>query len=128
MMPMIRTTSAPLAPLAAVLLAASAGAQARPGLGACTQPNLPADARCTTVTVPENREGGGRQLALNVVVLPARSAAPAREAVTFFAGGPGQSSTQITAYMGDRFAALRDTRDLLFVDQRGTGRSAPLQC
>jgi pimeloyl-ACP methyl ester carboxylesterase len=66
-------------------------------------------------------------LALNVVVLPARSAAPAREAITVFGGGPGQAATDM-GWVAEKFDALRDERDILFVDQRGTGRSAPLQC
>jgi pimeloyl-ACP methyl ester carboxylesterase len=81
------------------------------------------------VQVPENRERpGGRQIALNVVVIPATQAAPAREAITFFGGGPGQPATVFAGYMIDKLASLRGTRDLLFIDQRGTGRSGPLQC
>lgn len=96
--------------------------------GPCHPGSAP-DARCGTVRVPENRERpGGRTLALNVVVLPARSAAPARQALAVFGGGPGQAATDMAEWVGEKFDALRDERDLLFVDQRGTGRSAPLQC
>jgi pimeloyl-ACP methyl ester carboxylesterase len=90
---------------------------------------LPADARCGTLRVPENRDRpDGRQLALHVVVLPARAAAPAREAVTFFGGGPGQSATDFAGGFGELFGPVRETRDLLFMDQRGTGHSSPLEC
>lgn len=86
-------------------------------------------ARCGTVTVPENRERpGGRTIALNVVVVPARTPERAREAAIFFAGGPGQPSVPMAEGVAQRYGALREGRDLLFVDQRGTGRSAPLQC
>lgn len=116
--------------LAAALFAGSAAAQAPEFAPApCPDAGVPADARCGTVRVPENRDApGGRQLSLHVVVLPAWSAAPAREAVTFFGGGPGQAATDFAGWMGQLLAPLRETRDLLFVDQRGTGRSTPLEC
>ncbi|HEU4556403.1 MAG TPA: alpha/beta fold hydrolase, partial [Longimicrobium sp.] len=116
--------------LLTALLAAPAAAQAPTlALEACTSSGYPADARCGTLRVPENRDRpGGRQLSLHVVVLPARSAMPAREAVTFFGGGPGQAATDFVPWMGQLLAPVRQTRDLLFVDQRGTGRSSPLEC
>jgi pimeloyl-ACP methyl ester carboxylesterase len=117
-----------LAPLAA-LLAVPAAAQTPPlPLAACTVPGYPPEARCGTLQVPENRDRpGGRQLSLHVVVIPASSGAPAREAITFFGGGPGQAATDFIGIQG-LLGPARVTRDLLFVDQRGTGRSSPLEC
>lgn len=113
---------------AALLLAASARAQAPVFEPGPCHSDAPEGARCGVVRVPENREQpGGRMLALNVVVIPARSATPVRQALTGFGGGPGQAATQM-GWLADRFAELRDDRDVLLVDQRGTGRSAPLQC
>lgn len=118
-----------LAPiLAAALLASAAGAQTpafvpRP----CPTEEMP-DARCGTVSVPENRDAPGRMLALHVVVYPARTPAPAREAVVFFGGGPGQAIAQDARWIARELVAVRAERDLLFIDQRGTGLSAPLQC
>ncbi|HEX2081230.1 MAG TPA: alpha/beta hydrolase [Longimicrobium sp.] len=113
---------------AALALPAPAAAQAPAFIEHPCRDDLPG-ARCGTVTVPENREQpGGRTIALNVIVLPARAPERAREAVIFFAGGPGQPSTPMAGGFARQFAALREDRDLLFVDQRGTGRSAPLQC
>jgi pimeloyl-ACP methyl ester carboxylesterase len=118
-----------LAALAAVLLAAHAGAQTRPALGPCDQQNLPGTARCATVSVPENRQQpDGRQIALNVVVIPSTSATPVRNAITFFGGGPGQAATVFAGWMNTKLASLRGTHDLLFIDQRGTGGSGPLVC
>jgi len=48
--------------------------------------------------------------------------------VFFFAGGPGQSAIRLAAPLAAAHARLRQRRDLVFVDQRGTGLSAPLQC
>ena len=117
-------------PLAAVLLATPAAAQTpSAALGPCTGGGLPPDARCGTVQVPENRaQPGGRQLALNVVMVPARGGGPARQAMTFFGGGPGQDVAPMAGWAAQHYADLREGRDLLFVDQRGTGASAPLVC
>ena len=84
------------------------------------------DARCGTFVVPENRaEPNGRTIGLNVVVLPAL-VEPAREdAITWLAGGPGDAATEQALAGGWQSSALRMTRDLLLVDQRGTGRSKP---
>ncbi|HEU4884301.1 MAG TPA: hypothetical protein VFT45_18745, partial [Longimicrobium sp.] len=115
--------------LAAALATSAAAAHAQaPAFhpGPCP-PGIEEGARCGTVQVPENRDNPGRMLALNVVVLPARSTTPARQAIAVFGGGPGQPATSLLG-VSETFADLRDTRDLLFVDQRGTGRSAPLQC
>ena len=82
------------------------------------------DARCGTFVVPENRaEPGGRTIGLEVVVLPA-FAEPARaDAVAYLAGGPGQAATGLAAALSEQLSALNLFRDILLVDQRGTGRS-----
>jgi pimeloyl-ACP methyl ester carboxylesterase len=82
------------------------------------------DARCGTFVVPEDRtEPDGPTIGLNVVVLPA-FAKPAREdAVTYLAGGPGDAATEQAVDQGWHLSALHTFRDILLVDQRGTGRS-----
>ncbi|HYW11613.1 MAG TPA: alpha/beta hydrolase [Longimicrobium sp.] len=118
-----------LVPLAVLLALPAVGQTRSLALEPCTERGLPADARCGTLQVPENRDRpGGRQLSLYVVVIPARTAAPAREALTFFGGGPGQAIAGSAGPFGELFEPVRETRDLLFVDQRGTGRSSPLKC
>ena len=84
------------------------------------------DARCGTFVVPEDRsKPNGRTIGLHVVVLPAFSR-PAREhAVTYLAGGPGQAATELAADLSQQLNALNLYRDILLVDQRGTGRSSP---
>jgi pimeloyl-ACP methyl ester carboxylesterase len=120
----------PLSVYAAALLASAVAAQTGLVPAPCSGAGLPADARCGTFEVAENRgEPDGRRLGLYVVVLPARTAVPAREAVIFFAGGPGQASAgELPGGMNEAFGALRDERDLLFIDHRGTGASSPLRC
>jgi pimeloyl-ACP methyl ester carboxylesterase len=84
------------------------------------------DARCGTFSVPENRaEPNGRTIGLRVVVLPA-FAKPARtDAVAYLAGGPGSAATEQALAGGWQSSQLNTFRDLLLVDQRGTGGSKP---
>jgi pimeloyl-ACP methyl ester carboxylesterase len=86
-------------------------------------------ARCGTLSVPENRaEPTGRSIALKVVVLPATGKKVAPDPVVFLAGGPGGSATALADWVGNTFTAVRVHRDVLLVDQRGTGGSRPLEC
>jgi pimeloyl-ACP methyl ester carboxylesterase len=85
------------------------------------------DARCGLLEVWENREAkSGRKIHLKVVVLPARSAAPKPDPVFFFGGGPGEAIATKAGYLAD--SELRRDRDLVFVDQRGTGEPDKLSC
>lgn len=85
------------------------------------------DAFCGTYQVWENRAAkSGRKIGLKVVVLPALSASPKPDAVFFFAGGPGQAASPIAGdFAGD---PLQKERDVVFVDQRGTGEPNRLGC
>lgn len=86
-------------------------------------------ARCGTVSVAENRAmSGGRKVALNVIVLPSTSAERSLPPLYDIEGGPGNASTNSAAfYLGDG-AAYRRRRDVVLVDQRGTGGSNRLDC
>ena len=84
------------------------------------------EARCGTFVVPENRtKPDGRTIGLNVVVLPAFSKPARTDAVTYLAGGPGGAATEQAADLSRQLGALNLYRDILLVDQRGTGRSSP---
>lgn len=95
----------------------------------CTYAKMPA--RCGALSVPQNRTSrNGRMLAVHFVVVPAENAT-AKEPVFGIAGGPGQSA--IDAFEGfvqgpSVFTAAHRNRDIVLVDQRGTGRSNPLRC
>jgi pimeloyl-ACP methyl ester carboxylesterase len=88
--------------------------------------SYPDGARCAWLRVYENRESrAGRQIELRIAILPAYGTA-APDPVFFLAGGPGQA-----AAVGARIPelnALRAERDLVLVDQRGTGGSNGLLC
>lgn len=84
---------------------------------------------CGTYEVWEDRGARtGRRIGLNVIVLPARSGTPAPDALVWLHGGPGGAATESGPAIGSLLAASRETRDYLLVDQRGTGRSHPLDC
>jgi pimeloyl-ACP methyl ester carboxylesterase len=99
-------------------------------LSPCNKPGFPDDARCGTYEVFENRATKtGRKIPLRVVVIPANSPQRQPDAIAYFAGGPGDSAVQEGTWVGQilrRHGA--QTRDLLLVDLRGTGESAPLTC
>ncbi|MDH3223942.1 MAG: alpha/beta hydrolase [Gemmatimonadota bacterium] len=87
------------------------------------------DGLCGRFNVFEDRDSRtGRRIDLKVVVLPALAGTPEPDPVFVLAGGPGQAATEI---IGAVLSGLRDVhrnRDLVFVDQRGTGDSNPLGC
>jgi pimeloyl-ACP methyl ester carboxylesterase len=79
-----------------------------------------ADVRCGWLVVPEDRgRPEGRQLRLTVSILPAKSANPERDPVVYLSGGPGSAEAGDLGSWLDH--PLREDRDLLLVDQRGTG-------
>ena len=119
--------------LALVLAAAAmAGAQeAQPALSLedCRLDGVSVPARCGSLTVFEDRDAGaGRTIDLKIVVIPAVSSSPEPDPLFFLAGGPGQAATDVAGPVLARLAEVRRTRDLVFVDQRGTGGSGGMQC
>jgi len=81
---------------------------------------------CGTYTVYEDREAqAGRTIDLNLVVLKATGPDPRPDPVFYLAGGPGQAATTVAGAFFNSW--MRKRHDLVFVDQRGTGHSHPLQ-
>ena len=98
-------------------------------LGECEPGEWPRDARCGWIEVFEDREGAtGRTIDLRVVVLPALSRVPEPDPLFVLAGGPGQGAAQLSAVLSTMFRDVRQHRDLVLVDQRGTGESNALDC
>ena len=120
-----------------LLVAATLGLTLVP-LGAAAAPELPlrpctlnpsVEARCGTFAVPENRAvKGGRTIALRVAVIPARDGGSRRDPIVVLAGGPGGSAVDSAFGMLQLFSSANEARDILLVDQRGTGRSNALEC
>jgi pimeloyl-ACP methyl ester carboxylesterase len=98
-------------------------------LSTCWLPGVDAQARCGELEVFENRESKtGRKIKLKIAVVPALAASPAADPVVVLAGGPGQSAVSIARAILPIAERLRRSRDLVFVDQRGTGESNKLAC
>ena len=110
-------------------MAAAAGTAADAGLRPCRLPDLPHAAWCGSVQRPlDPARPQGVQIAVHYAVLPALARHKAADPVFFFAGGPGQNAIDLAGALAGRYARLGRRRDLVFVDLRGTGRSAPLRC
>ena len=103
--------------------------QAIDKLKPCTGYDTPVDAYCGTLKVYENRATRqGRQLDLNIVVLPALRSDAEPDPLFFLAGGPGQGAAKLAKAVRTIFQRVQNDRDIVLVDQRGTGRSNPLNC
>lgn len=86
-------------------------------------------ARCGTYEVFENRATKrGRKIKLKIVVFPATGPDKAADPLFYIPGGPGSSATEDAPFVAEGYAKIRERRDLVFVDQRGTGGSNPLDC
>ncbi|MEE4637328.1 MAG: alpha/beta hydrolase [Wenzhouxiangella sp.] len=120
--------------LSALFAATSAAAQDRyADLESCELSaaggRITASARCGTLTVAENPAApDGRQIELAYAVVPARANRAAPDPVFFLAGGPGQSARETLPIMRYALREINSTRDLIFLDQRGTGGSNALDC
>jgi pimeloyl-ACP methyl ester carboxylesterase len=120
----------------------SACASQSPGLGPTSQtiefqdcqlsaPGLAyrQEAQCGSFTVPEDWENpSGREIELNIAVVPALTSDRMPDPLFFITGGPGQAATESYVQIRDTFQRINDQRDIVLVDQRGTGKSAPITC
>jgi pimeloyl-ACP methyl ester carboxylesterase len=109
------------------------GPAGRVSLEPCEVPGTREDAkekaRCGTYEVFENRAAqSGRRIKLKIVVFPATGRDKLADPLFYIAGGPGSSATEDAPFIAEEFAKLRERRDLVFLDQRGTGGSNPLNC
>jgi pimeloyl-ACP methyl ester carboxylesterase len=104
-------------------------AEQRPGLSACRLEGVEHDALCGSVRRPlDPAQPQGRQIDVQFAVLPALARNRKPDPVFFFAGGPGQSAIALAGPVSRMLARLSNRRDIVLIDQRGTGRTAPLKC
>jgi pimeloyl-ACP methyl ester carboxylesterase len=86
-------------------------------------------ARCGTFLRPlDPADPASEELELRVAVVPALNLNPEPDPMVPFAGGPGGSTIQFYAAYFTAFEAVRRDRDILLLDQRGTGESARMDC
>src|SRR6202790_3189828 len=86
-------------------------------------------ARCGVLKVPEDRaRPTGAAIDLSIAVVPALNRRAAAAPLFLLAGGPGQGATAMYLSLAPAFARVNRNHDIVLVDQRGTGKSAPLSC
>jgi pimeloyl-ACP methyl ester carboxylesterase len=100
----------------------------RDRLAPCTVEGVSEKLLCGSYAVWENRTTRqGRKIDLHIVVVPSTASDPAPDALFAFAGGPGDSASNAArGWVGER--EVRAHRDVVLVDQRGTGGSHRLDC
>ena len=120
-------------PLAAVLLMVGARQSVALELAPCvlnaSEGRHEVSAKCGTHAValdPDNAAAGSVELF--VAVVDALSEDVTADPLVVIAGGPGDATTRFYAGMARAFAQILRSRDIVLVDQRGTGRSEPLHC
>ncbi len=88
-------------------------------------------ARCGTLSVtvnPADPAADSATIDLHVAVIPALTEGVDDVALTVLAGGPGGSATEFYTAYAQAFRYVHRHMDILLVDQRGTGKSAALDC
>jgi len=91
--------------------------------------NYTASARCGSLDVAQDPTNpDGRRITLNIAVAPATGSTSEPDPVFFFAGGPGQAATETWVMIRPTLRKIRKTRDIVMIDQRGTGKSNKLEC
>ena len=91
--------------------------------------SLTAKARCGSLEVAENpAEPAGKRISLKVAIAPATGKTTEPDPVFFFAGGPGQAASETWVMIRSTLNKIRKTRDIVMIDQRGTGGSNKLTC
>jgi pimeloyl-ACP methyl ester carboxylesterase len=86
-------------------------------------------ARCGTLKVAlDPAHAAGAAIDLSVAVIPALNRRSRAAPLFLLAGGPGQAATDLYVSFAGAFARVNRNHDIVLLDQRGTGRSAPLFC
>ncbi|HTJ07621.1 MAG TPA: alpha/beta hydrolase [Caldimonas sp.] len=117
------------ATLVALAVVAAARAETPAALTDCHVAGLRNGVLCGTLQRPLDPAHPERaQVSIRYVVVPAMARRKFADPVFLLAGGPGQSAVAVAAPTMALFSRLNNRRDIVFVDQRGTGGSAPLQC
>lgn len=100
-----------------------------PGFVETGKPPLVYGAECGELMVKENpADANSKDISVAILRLPAISPVADTDPLFLIQGGPGGSSIDMASQIHSFFADVRKNRDLVFVDQRGTGKSNPLRC
>jgi pimeloyl-ACP methyl ester carboxylesterase len=114
---------------AALLLLAAVCAAASAQTAPCRLKGIDREVQCGHVVVAEDPDRpDGRRIEVHYAVVPALARARVLEPVFVFAGGPGQAARRVAGQVQPLFARLNARRDIVYIDQRGTGASNALDC
>jgi pimeloyl-ACP methyl ester carboxylesterase len=114
--------------LLGALLAATIPATAAPAqTHSCHLPGVEEALRCLKLPVPLE-PGKPATLDLHVTIAPALRQGARPDPLFVLAGGPGEAGSDVLPLLSTAFKRVRATRDIVFVDQRGTGLSGKLEC
>lgn len=124
-----------LAGLSALSAIAGGGATAQVHVGAaapsftsCRLKHIDVPVRCAQFAVPSDHSvATSARIQVHVAIVPSLARRPEPDPVYFFAGGPGQAASDLGALV-TALSDLRKKREVILVDQRGTGRSKTLTC
>jgi pimeloyl-ACP methyl ester carboxylesterase len=113
-----------------LLLAAAANAAAPQGSTRfCHLPGAEEVLRCVSVPVAlDYAHPAAAKLNLHVTVAPAFRESARPDPLFVLAGGPGEAGSDVLPLLGSTLRRVRATRDIVFIDQRGTGLSGKLDC
>ncbi len=120
----------------ALALAVALLAACRPGgdavvgsLKPCRIPGVDREVQCGAVSVPEDPGApGARQIVVQYAIVPAIARNKQPDPVFVLAGGPGQAAIRLAGQVMPLMNSLNSRRDIVFIDQRGTGQSNPFEC
>ena len=98
-------------------------------LASCFVKGIRTQIQCGKLTVPENwKNPTATTLDIHVTVIKAVAATPKQDPLFLLMGGPGQAGSELAGGLSRIFSAIQKDRDLVLIDQRGTGKSSPLTC
>ncbi|WP_421419374.1 alpha/beta fold hydrolase [Pseudoalteromonas lipolytica] len=100
----------------------------QPKLTPCYMEGLPDRLMCGSITQPLSNDTNDGYIDIHFAVIPAIKPSNPDEAILGFAGGPGQGAIGLARIFDHNLRFARETRDIVLVDQRGTGFSHQLQC
>lgn len=100
--------------------------QRYPTLEVCQLPGFSEKTLCGQLMVYENHNTDqGKQIPIDVIVLPATTENPGKSAFTLHWGGNGSPASDKIWYFSQGSSAhkIREARDIVLIDDRGTGAS-----
>lgn len=86
-------------------------------------------ANCLNLDVPLDWDNPqGTTIKLHMAMVPAKGGFSEADPLFILAGGPGQAATRYSPLLIKGFGKINQRRDVILIDQRGTGGSTPLEC